>query len=70
MLACRFVGRRVKPEKLLRSSSLSRPVDTTLVAVGRIARGGDAGLGERQGNPFDHGQMRVPLDPRTRRRRF
>jgi len=45
MLACRFVGRRVKPEKPLRSSSLSRPVDTTLVAVGRIARGATQGSG-------------------------
>lgn len=28
MLACQFVGRKVKPEKPLRSSSPSRPVNT------------------------------------------
>jgi hypothetical protein len=28
MLVCRFVGRKRKPEKLLRSSSLSRPINT------------------------------------------
>ncbi|SBV33509.1 protein of unknown function [uncultured Sphingopyxis sp.] len=28
MLACQFVGRREKPEKPLRSSSLSRPINT------------------------------------------
>ena len=31
MLACLFVGRRVKPEKPLHPSSLSRPVNTAHV---------------------------------------
>jgi hypothetical protein len=32
MLACHFVGRKVKSEKPLRSSSLSRPIDTARCA--------------------------------------
>jgi hypothetical protein len=28
MLVCPFVGRKKKPEKFLRSSSLSRPINT------------------------------------------
>lgn len=33
MLVCRFVGRKMKSEKLLRSSSLSRPINTARVRL-------------------------------------
>jgi len=75
MLDCHFVGRRVKPEKPLRPSSLSRPVDTALqsdrgsVECGPAHRHSDyrpPQWARREAPSFFRAAIRTAIVPRNR----